>query len=47
MGWNGFAVPPWEKGENYAVRRKIGDRPGEGEHNYITNELGVGYRLNE
>ena len=29
------------------IRRKIGDRPGEGEHNYITNELGVGYRLNE
>ena len=22
MGWNGFAVPPCEKGENYAVRRK-------------------------
>lgn len=29
------------------IRRKIGDKPGEGEHNYITNELGVGYRLNE
>ena len=29
------------------IRRKIGDRPGEGEHNYITNELGVGYRLSE
>ena len=29
------------------IRRKIGDRPGEGEQNYITNELGVGYRLNE
>ena len=22
MGWNGFAVPPCEKGENDAVRRK-------------------------
>lgn len=29
------------------IRRKIGDRPGEGDQNYITNELGVGYRLNE
>ena len=29
------------------IRRKIGDRPGEGEQNYISNELGVGYRLNE
>ena len=29
------------------IRRKIGDKPGEGEQNYITNELGVGYRLNE
>lgn len=29
------------------IRRKIGDRPGEGEQNYIANELGVGYRLNE
>ena len=29
------------------IRRKIGDKPGESEHNYITNELGVGYRLNE
>ena len=29
------------------IRRKIGDKPGEGELNYITNELGVGYRLNE
>ena len=27
------------------IRRKIGDKPGE--QNYITNELGVGYRLNE
>lgn len=27
------------------IRRKIGDRPGE--QNYIANELGVGYRLNE
>ena len=26
------------------IRRKLGDRPGE--QNYITNELGVGYRLN-
>lgn len=29
------------------IRRKIGDKPGEGEQNYITNELGVGYRLND
>lgn len=29
------------------IRRKIGDKPGQGEQNYITNELGVGYRLNE
>ena len=29
------------------IRRKIGDRPGEGEQNYITHERGVGYRLNE
>ena len=29
------------------IRRKIGDKPGEGEQNYITNELGVGYRLHE
>ena len=29
------------------IRRKIGDKPGAGEQNYITNELGVGYRLNE
>ena len=29
------------------IRRKIGDKPGEGEQNYITNGLGVGYRLNE
>ena len=29
------------------IRRKIGDKPGEGEQNYITNELGVGYRLNQ
>lgn len=29
------------------IRRKIGDKPGEGERNYISNELGVGYRLNE
>ena len=29
------------------IRRKIGDKPGDGEQNYITNELGVGYRLNE
>ena len=29
------------------IRKKIGDKPGEGEQNYITNELGVGYRLNE
>ena len=27
------------------IRRKIGERPGE--QNYISNELGVGYRLNE
>ena len=27
------------------IRRKIGDKPGE--QNYIINELGVGYRLNE
>ena len=27
------------------IRRKFGDRPGEA--NYIANELGVGYRLNE
>jgi len=27
------------------IRRKIGDKPGE--QNYIANELGVGYRLNE
>lgn len=27
------------------IRKKIGDRPGE--QNYIINELGVGYRLNE
>lgn len=27
------------------IRKKIGDRPGE--QNYIANELGVGYRLNE
>ena len=29
------------------IRRKIGDKPGESEQNYITNALGVGYRLNE
>lgn len=29
------------------IRKKIGDKPGAGEQNYITNELGVGYRLNE
>lgn len=29
------------------IRRKIGDKPGAGEQTYITNELGVGYRLNE
>ena len=29
------------------IRRKLGDKPGEGDQNYITNELGVGYRLNE
>ncbi len=29
------------------IRKKIGDKPGEGEQNYITNALGVGYRLNE
>lgn len=29
------------------IRRKIGDQPGACEQNYITNELGVGYRLNE
>ena len=29
------------------IRRKIGDKPGESEQNYITNELGVGYRLNK
>ena len=27
------------------IRRKLGDKPGE--QNYISNELGVGYRLNE
>ena len=27
------------------IRRKLGDRPGQ--QNYIANELGVGYRLNE
>ena len=27
------------------IRKKLGDRPGE--QNYIVNELGVGYRLNE
>ena len=27
------------------IRKKLGDRPGE--QNYITNELGVGYRLND
>ena len=27
------------------IRKKLGDRPGEA--NYITNELGVGYRLSE
>ena len=27
------------------IRKKIGDKPGE--QNYIANELGVGYRLNE
>ena len=27
------------------IRRKLGDKPGE--QNYIVNELGVGYRLNE
>jgi len=27
------------------IRKKLGDRPGE--QNYIANELGVGYRLNE
>ena len=27
------------------IRRKIGDKPGE--QNYIANELGVGYRLNQ
>ena len=29
------------------IRRKIGDQPGQGDQNYISNELGVGYRLNE
>ena len=29
------------------IRKKIGDKPGENENNYITNALGVGYRLNE
>ena len=29
------------------IRKKIGDQPGAGEHNYFSNELGVGYRLNE
>ena len=29
------------------IRKKIGDKPGACEQNYITNELGVGYRLNE
>ena len=29
------------------IRKKIGDKPGKGEQNYISNELGVGYRLNE
>ena len=28
------------------IRKKIGDKPGEAEQNHITNELGVGYRLN-
>ena len=27
------------------IRRKLGDKPGQ--QNYIANELGVGYRLNE
>ena len=27
------------------IRRKLGDKPGE--QNYIVNELGVGYRLNQ
>ena len=27
------------------IRKKLGDKPGE--NNYISNELGVGYRLNE
>ena len=27
------------------IRRKLGDKPGE--QNYVANELGVGYRLNE
>jgi two-component system KDP operon response regulator KdpE len=27
------------------IRKKLGDKPGEA--NYIANELGVGYRLNE
>ena len=27
------------------IRKKLGDKPGQ--QNYIANELGVGYRLNE
>ena len=27
------------------IRKKFGDKPGE--TNYIANELGIGYRLNE
>lgn len=27
------------------IRKKLGDKPGK--HNYIVNELGVGYRMNE
>ena len=46
--WGGFAQEGSIKKlqVNMAnIRKKLGDRPGE--QNYIANELGVGYRLNE
>ena len=46
--WGGFAQEGSIKKlqVNMAnIRKKLGDRPGEA--NYIANELGVGYRLNE
>ena len=46
--WGGYALEGSIKKlqVNMAnIRRKLGDKPGE--QNYVANELGVGYRLNE